>query len=274
MGILLSMAAWCQTSDATQYTRIFYDTRIVNGHSVEVSDAGTGKFIIAHRFGRVNSGAYNLYGLDDSNIRIGFDFGVKPWLTLGAGRSSFEKTYDAFAKGQILRQATGEKECPISLTVLGSVAYKSDTTRVAGALIDAEDKLFYTAQVLAAKRFGDRVSAQIMPSFVHRNLAPTRNSSNDVFSVGAALRVLVSKRITLNAEYYYVPEGQLDTQFNNSLALGIDLETKGHVFQFHFGNSRGMIEKFFITETTGSWENGDIHFGFNITRDFKMRGRR
>jgi hypothetical protein len=55
------------------------------------------------------------------------------------------------------------------------------------------------------------------------------------------------------------------------LSIGFDIETGGHVFQLHFTNSTGMTERAFITNTTGDWGNGDIHFGFNISRLFTLK---
>lgn len=69
----------------------FDDTRVVNGHSVETSKEGSMKFIIAHRFGLINGGLYELYGLDQSTIRLGFDYGLTDNITIGIGRSSFQK---------------------------------------------------------------------------------------------------------------------------------------------------------------------------------------
>lgn len=78
----------------------------------------------------------------------------------------------------------------------------------------------------------------------------------------------LSKRISLNAEYYYNMNPFKSQDIKNSLALGVDIETGGHVFQLIFSNSRAMIEKGFIAETTGDFFKGDIHFGFNISRAF------
>ena len=63
---------------------------------------------------------------------------------------------------------------------------------------------------------------------------------------------------------------QLAEQYTNSLSIGFDIETGGHVFQLHFTNSTSMIEKGFITETLGEWGKGEIHFGFNISRVFTV----
>ena len=76
--------------------------------------------------------------------------------------------------------------------------------------------------------------------------------------------------VTINGEYYYVPEGQMTTPYANCLAIGFEIETGGHVFQLHFTNSTGMFERAFITVTTGDFFDGNIHYGFNISRVFTL----
>lgn len=251
--------------------KLFYDTRVVNGQSVEMSNEGVMKFIIGHRFGRINSGAYELFGIDNSTIRLGFDYGVKKWLNIGIGRNSFEKTYDGFVKLRLLEQS---HDTPLSLVYHASMAFRTLRTPPGLPEEPTENRLYYTHQLLAARKISDRLSLQLMPTFVHRNLVETDEVKNDVLAMGSAFRFMVTKRFTLSSEYYYVLPNQLADQYTNSLTLGFNIETKGHVFQFHLGNSRGMVEKFFVTETTGDWTKGDIHFGFNITRDFKLKGRK
>lgn len=252
--------------------KIFYDTRIINGHSVETSNAGIMKFIISHRFGTLNSGVYELFGLDNSTIRMGLDYGISNGLTIGIGRSSFNKNYDSYIKLRILTQ--GLKNSPLSITAMSGMAIKT----LRNLDTDREDifthRLSYNHSVMIARRINDRISLQLSPTLIHRNLVSLNSESNDVFVVHTAARFLASKTISLNMEYSYVLPNQLAAKYNNCLSLGIDIETKGHVFQFQISNSRGMIDQLFMTETTGKWTNGDIHYGFNITRDFKIKGRR
>jgi hypothetical protein len=49
----------------------FKGTRVINGQSVETPGAGSLVFLISHRFGALNSGAYNFFGLDQATIRLG-----------------------------------------------------------------------------------------------------------------------------------------------------------------------------------------------------------
>lgn len=109
-----------------------------------------------------------------------------------------------------------------------------------------------------------------MPSYVHRNLVPTASEKNDVFALGGGGRIRLSRSVNFTAEYYYVFPGQISSTYKNSLAVGFDIETGGHVFQVHFTNSRSMVEKGFIAETTGDWLDGGIHFGFNLNRVFTV----
>lgn len=108
-----------------------------------------------------------------------------------------------------------------------------------------------------------------MPTLLHRNLVETKAEKNDVLAMGVAGRIKLTKRVTINAEYYYVLPDQIRPEYTNVLSLGFDIETGGHVFQLHFTNSTDMTYKGFITETTDQWFDG-VRFGFNISRVFTI----
>ena len=254
-------------------TATFKSTRIMNGHSVEKMPPGQLDVRISHRFGTLNSGAYNLFGLDQSNIRLGLEYGIFKWLMIGIGRGSWQKTFDGFTKFTILRQSSGAKVMPVSLSLFSSVALNSmkwtDETRANYF----SSRLSYTGQILISRKISQGLSLQLTPSYVHRNLVATELDPNDLFALGAGGRLKLTKRISLNAEYYWVvnPKTYMSLQIYNPLSVGVDIETGGHVFQLLFTNSLGMIEKAFIGETTGQWKKGDIHFGFNISRVFTLK---
>lgn len=249
----------------------FKTTRIINGHSFEMNSEGVLDFKISHRFGRLNGGAYELFGLDAASIRIGLDYGVTPWLNVGVGRSSVGKMYDGFMKVKFLRQQTGKRNIPISMLWVSDMAISSlrNTNSELDPYLNSH-RLFYTHQLIVGRKFTDGFSLQFMPSLVHRNLVLTREESNDVIVLGVGGRLKLSKRVALNVEYYYALPNQLDARYTNSLSVGFDIETGGHVFQLHFTNSTGMVENAFMTETTGKWLDGDIHFGFNVSRVFTV----
>lgn len=254
-------------------TGTFKSTRIMNGHSVVRMPPGQLDFRISHRFGTLNSGIYEFFGLDQSSIHFSLEYGILDWLMVGAGRGSFEKTYDGFAKFTILRQSDGEHSMPVSVSVLSSIAANSLKWDDPERTNYFSSRLSYVNQLLIARKFNQAFSLQVSPSFVHRNLVSTVFDPNDLYSIGAGGRILLTKRISFNAEYFYLinPSQNFSMEVHNPLSLGFDIETGGHVFQLIFTNSLAMIEKSFIGETSGSWQKGDIHFGFNISRVFTLK---
>jgi len=99
--------------------------RVVYGQSVDNPAEGNLIFLIQHNFGSLNLGAYELFGLDQATIRLGLEYGINDWLALGVGRSSWQKTYDGFVKAKLLRQSTGAKNMPVSVSYLGALALNS-----------------------------------------------------------------------------------------------------------------------------------------------------
>lgn len=262
------------TGNGTQYaTATFKSTRIINGQSIERMPAGQLDFRISHRFGQLNTGAYNLWGLDQANIHFGLEYGITDWMMVGVGRGTYEKTYDGFLKFSLLRQSKGERNMPVSVSLFGSAAYNTLKWQKEGTL-NQWDRMSYVAQLLVARKFGERFSLELNPTFVHRNMVATEMDPNDILSMGAGMRFKLTKRLSLNAEYYYVVPPLHDYRSvvtHNPLAIGIDLETGGHVFTIMLTNSLAMIEKGFIGETTGTWQDAGIHLGFNISRVFSLK---
>ncbi len=261
-------------STATAFTQAtFKSTRVINGHSTETLPRNHLDFRISHRFGRLNSGPYELWGLDVATIRIGLEYGITNRLMVGLGRSSNQKLYDAFAKFKLLRQSSGARAMPVTVTVLGSAA--ANTLRFPPEeAITFESRLSYCGQLLVARKFSERLSLQLMPTLLYRNRTNFAGESNLVAAVGVAGRFKITKRVALNGEYYAVLPNQLNRVYHNALAVGFDIETGGHVFALHFTNSLGMVEKQFLAETEGQWGQGDIHYGFNISRTFSLNRKK
>lgn len=245
----------------------FKTTRLIDGHSVENTAPGVLDFKISHRFGTFGQGAYELFGLDNATMRMGFDYGLTNNLMVGFGRSTVLKTFDAFLKWKILRQSTGKRTMPITLSyvpTLGLISFKDPAVYK-----NFSNRINYTHQLLIGRKFSEGLSLQLMPTVVHRNL-PVDNGPNDVWAMGIGGRQKISKRTTFNVEYYYqLPEYRVPGS-TNVLSVGFDIETGGHVFQLHVTNSSSMTESSFITGNKGSWSKGDILFGFNISRVFTV----
>lgn len=251
----------------------FKGTRIINGHSVETKPGGTLEFIFSHRFGRINTGWYEMYGLDDANVRLGLDYGITDDLSISLGRNSYNKTIDGYFKYKLLKQQTGPKSFPATITFLGGMAYQLEPRENSDVSEDYEniDRISYTSQFLIARKMNTNLSLQLMPSVVHKNSADQTIEENTQYLLGFGGRYKLTKSFAFTTEYYYNFSMMDSSPYHNVLGFGFDIETGGHVFQLVFTNGVGLTERAFLTETKDDFWDGDIHFGFNVTRTFQLK---
>lgn len=266
-------AQYLNAGAGNNYTEaIFKSSRIINGQSIENIPQGVLEFRLSHRFGELQQGAETFFGFDNAISRIGLNYGLFKWLMIGAGRNTYEKEFDGFVKIRLLRQTT-TGNMPISVSFVSAPSLQtlpSQELAPRGLNYNFRDRLYYTNQLLFARKFNARFSLQLTPTYIHYNIVPTSNESNNEVAVGIGGRYKLNNRIALTAEYYYRLPAYSLNGYTNSLSIGIDIETGGHVFQLFFTNSAGITERTFIEETTGNWGNGGIHFGFNLSRVFNV----
>lgn len=263
-----------QEKDPGYVSSTFKSTRVVNSHSPETLHDGNLDFRISHRFGKLNSGAYNFFGLDEATIRLGLEYGLTDKITLGIGRSSYQKTFDGYFKTKLLRQRkNADGSFPFGVTWFSSMAIA--TLRSDDPLLNssASHNYTYAHQLIIARKFSRFFSLQIAPILIHSNLSEA-GQPNDTYAVEAGWGFNVSKRISLNLDYAYrLPNNQY-LPYNNSLSFGVDIETGGHVFQLLVTNSQGIVEGVFVPKTQGLWSNGDLFYGFNISRQFDLKRKK
>lgn len=261
-----------EEKDKVKYVEATFKTsRLINGHSIENTQKGVMDLKISHRFGTINGGAYEFFGLDNASMRLGFDFGITPRLMVGFGRSTFEKQYDAFVKYKFLRQSTGKRNMPVSLAFMTASMVTTLKWSDPSRPNYFSSRLQYAHQLIVARKFSESTSIQIMPTLVHYNIVKYIADPNDIIAIGIGGRQKISPRVSINAEYYYQLPAYKIPGSVNSLSVGFDIETGGHVFQLHMTNSKGMTERTFISETNGKWSKGDILFGFNVSRVFTLK---
>ena len=257
-------------SETNTVINTFKSTRIINNHSVEIFDSNQLDLRIAHRFGLLNSGLYELYGLDQAKIRIGLEYGVMKNMMIGLGRSSYQKNYDGYIKYALLQQSRGKKYTPFSVVYFSSLSVNSE--RKGYSDYPLTGRMSFCNQLLIASKINSELSIQIMPTWIHWNMVQLNSDPNDVFLFGIGFRYLITKSFSLNGEYLYrLNESDYNKDiYYNSFSIGVDIETGGHVFQLHITNSMPMYESGFMTRTQDDWFDGGIHFGFNISREFNL----
>jgi hypothetical protein len=260
-----------QRPETTYTVATFKSTRIVNGQSIETVGKHGLNVVISHRFGNLSSGIHQFYGLDQSSIRIGLEYGLTERMDLGIGRSREQELVDGYFKYKILRQSTGAYNMPVTLTLYSSMQVKAQKWLHPEITHTLSDRFSYVNELLIARKFSSEFSIQLVPGFVHRNLTDSVRDKNLVPYLGFGARYKITKRMSLSAEYYMVYPGSTSLPTYNPFSFGIDIETGGHVFQLHFSNSRGMQEKIMIPDNPNNWFRGDFGFGFNIIRNFNLK---
>jgi len=258
-----------EVSDTIIYTAYtFKSTHIINGQSVENMKTNQLDFRINHRFSPINSGAYELFGLDNASINFSLDYGITDKLMLGIRRGTENKTYDGSVKYVLFQQCSGKRNFPVSISYFGDMSII--TWKDTSTYHTFKDRLAYTHQLLIARKFNEKLSLQLTPSFVHRNNVQY-NNINDIYAVGFGGRYKFVRRVALTWEYFYSPQVAANkTHSFNPVALGFDIETGGHVFQLFVSNSREMVENGVIANTQGDFRNGGLFLGFNISRVFSF----
>jgi len=257
------------TKQWTKYA--FKSPRVINSHSMEFLNPGTMDFRILHRFGQLDQGYKNFFGLDQASMRMGFDFGILRNLMVGVGRSTYKKELDAYIKFAPMLQSTGPWSSPVT------VAFVAGITRDGLPWTDPSRKNFYTSrlayyfEMIIGRKISEGITLQVAPILVHRNIVTLATDHNNVYGVSVGGRLRLSKRISLTADYTKLVRGMPDSGYTEPLSVGFDIETGGHVFQLHFSNSTGMNERAFVTETTGRWGKTEVRFGFNLSRVFQIR---
>ncbi|MDP4220608.1 MAG: DUF5777 family beta-barrel protein [Bacteroidota bacterium] len=259
------------TIPQTEYIKnAFKSTRIINGQSIEMLGAGSLDFRILHRFGPINGGPSQLFGLDQSTIRFSFDYAPFNDLLVGFGRSSIKKEYDGSVKYRLIQQSKGARQMPLSVVLVAGVT--CETLPFPDQTISNyfTSRLAFFQQVLLGSKLNDDFSVQLSPTLVHRNLVDLKSDPHDIYALGFGGRIRVTNRISFTFDWFHPFNGMKSGLNYDPIAVGFDIETGGHVFQVHLSNSNGMNEKAFITETYNNWLKGGIQLGFNISRMFQL----
>jgi len=276
-NLLKTVSDSLSANPKTEYvTGTFKALYIVNMKTIEAPAAGALNFEIQHRFGTVNTGAYNLYGLDFATFRLSLDYGISDRFSVGIGRSTTNKTFDGYLKYKLLRQTDNAPNMPVSVNLLGTADYFTEHfSPTEKDYLKNEYRFSYTTQIQIARKFSSNFSLQLVPTFIHYNMVDFAADQNNVFALAVGARMKISKRMAITGEYNYLFPNQLvsvtDPPRTNSLSFGWDIETGGHVFQLVFTNSQSMVESQYIGNTRGTWGDGYIYFGFNISRRFNLK---
>ncbi|CAM3875785.1 DUF5777 domain-containing protein [Flavobacterium cucumis] len=255
----------------------FKSLKIINIESTKLAAKGDFYFVVAHRFGFVNNGIDDFFGLDNANTLIKFLYGIDDWLTVHVARSGFQETYDMGVKYQLLSQREGG--FPFSVVGFNSLAVNTELKEEFFPNLEFENRLSFVNQLLISRKFSNRLSLQVAPTVFHENTLRDILDENNMailpnpqenlqYAIGVGGRFKLTSRWSINVDYAAHLNRANESIYKNPLSIGFDLETGGHVFQMHFSNSNAMHEAGFLGQTVGDWTKGEFAFGFNLVRVF------
>ncbi len=269
-----------QEKDKRPIKNTFESTWLIDNQSVDVPFKGTFQFDILHRFGVVENGYKDFWGLyANSNIRLGFQYVPIEKLMIGFGLTKTNITWDINAKYAILRQARMGGS-PVSFTYFGNMAIDSRDQEI-GQFINKTDRYSYFHQLILARKFSDQFSLQVAGSLSHFNAVEAYTTpentvqgklKNDHYALAISAKYKVMDWINFIANF-----DQPLTNHNleevdpyPNFSFGLELTSSSHQFQIFVGNYGGIIPQrnnvFNQNKFSFDEEDGGILIGFNMTR--------
>ncbi len=252
--------------DSDFETAAFKGLKIVNFESTKMVSNKELYFVVSHRFGSVKTGIKDFFGLDQAVTRLNLIYGISDGINIGVSRSSFQKTYEASLKLRLLRQKKGG--LPFTLVLFNSILINTALDEDELPKLEFENRLGYSTQALLSSKLNKNFSIQVIPTLFHDNLITLDQQDNTQYAIGLGGRHKLTKRWSINLDYGWHLNRASNSPFKNPLSIGFDLETGGHVFQLHFTNAQPMNVNTFLGQATGDWGDGDVFFGFNLSRVF------
>ncbi len=277
LGILIcfSPAALAQDEEVEQEQlarAAFESAQLIDNHSSYVYEKGTLEMNIQHRFGLVDNGISDVFGIfGPSNIRLGFGYAPINRLNVGFGYTKNKQYLDLNAKYAILQQ-TRSGGVPVNVTYYGNMAFD---LRDENNFINSSDRISFFHQLIISRRITPKFSAQIAPSVSHFNAVEgyvTREGeveaimNNNHYAIHLGGRYKFSGQGSLIAGYDQPITEHLTNNPHPNLSLGVELATSSHAFQIFFANYNALVPQENNMFNSHNFEDGDFLIGFNITR--------
>jgi len=251
------------TTDSSYEMPAFKAMKIGNLQSTKMADQADFYLIVSHRFGPLKDGFDTFLGLDEASTKIQLLYSFWEGVQFSISRESYNRTLAASAKIRLARQS---KDFPVNLVTYATVNRNTLIDETIFPDLKSSDRQSYATQLLVSRRFSDKFSFQLAPTYIRENLQNLNvvpEEKFNQFALGFGGRYKLSKRVSFNAEYVYNASRAESSPFDNSYAFGLDIETGGHVFQLLFTNSQSSNEPGFMSSA-----EGDMVFGFNVVRVF------
>jgi len=246
----------------------FETTNLVDNQTTVNLYKGAFQVEISHRFAKIETidDLFGIYG--GANTRLSVDYGITDKIMVGFGTTSYRKLQDIQWKYSILTQ-TRSGSMPLSLSYHGNMVLDARADEYFGSPDTYRfiHRFSYLHQLIVSRKFGEKVSMQVIPSFVYFNAVEDGyKNANYAVSFGGRAMVLGMNSIILEYDQPLNPSEEHDVKPN--LALGLEIGTSTHAFRVFASNYNHIIKQHNIVYNTNDIAEGEIHFGFNISIRF------
>ena len=242
----------------------FESPQLMDEQSVVVPSAKTLEFNMQHRFGLVNNGIKDLYGLYAPGANIRFNFSYTPInnLSLGFGYAKYKQYLDFNVKYAIVKQRK-DWSIPVSVTYFGDLAFDNRENIYDKTV----HRISYYHELIIATRLSDKISLQLTPSFSHFNAIDSL-FSHDMIAIGLSGRFKISDQSSLVINYTQQLTDHKNPNFKlkPGFTFGWEIATSGHAFQIFATTFQGIIPQENIAFNQNDFTKGEFLIGFNITR--------
>lgn len=243
-------------------------------HQTSVTQyAKTLEMVISHRFGPMENGISDVYGImaPGANIRLGLNYTIIDKLSVGFGTNSQKKYQDFQAKYTVFEQ-TRENTIPVSLTLYGNAAINAQHESVFGKNYEFSDRMSYFSELIVGRKVNDWLSLQASVNFTHFNAVDSL-MDHDKMGIGFGGRIKFSPQSSLTFEGgipLQIESMSEHTEFyyNHKMhfSVGYEVSTSTHAFQIFISNGVGILPQELYMYNDTDWDTKSIRFGFNITR--------
>lgn len=258
---------------------------LIDAQTSFIPDARTLEFIIQHKFGTLDNGKSDLWGIyaPGSNVRLALNYVPIKNLQIGAGITKKNMYSDFSAKWKVLQQNTADM--PVSLTLFGNLAIdgRNENAFGTGYTVDSKaattenevgfsDRISYFSQALVTRKFCDWFSLQAGASFSHYNLVGW-DYNHDVVGLHFSGKIKFSPQGSFIFNYdkplqieSITEQHTWDTHAKDNLAVGVEFFTFTHAFQIYLGTAQGILPQDMMVYNQKDWTDKGLAIGFTITR--------
>jgi len=271
-----SVAGYFTFNDSKPERSPYASGYLIDNQTNVIPPAKSLEFVIQHRFGTMENGISDLYGIfGAANTRLGLNYSITDWLQLGFGTAKVNKLQDFGLKINLLQQSR-DKKVPLSVTYYGNLAIDARDEENFGISYEFNDRLTFFNELLLTRKFANWFTFSFGGSFTHFNSVASLMEHDKIalhflgrFKISEQSSVMFNYDLPLKIQSIAEWEDFTDPPMPN-LGIGWEIATLTHAFQIFVGTSTFMVPQYNIMMNQNDWTDGELFIGFNITRQWNF----